>query len=128
MEVTLSSGAKLMLGHTPFTESKALYQALLEQAKEVTIDFNTDLDINLFKDLFIAAATSQKVDACMWVCLKRCLYNGQQITEQTFEPIEARKDYVKVIMEVAQHNVAPFFESLRSAYSQVQAREKSSQK
>jgi hypothetical protein len=126
-EVSLPSGAKLSLGLTPFSVSKALYQALLEEARSVKVEFNTDLDINLFKDLFISAATSPKVEACMWKCLERCLYNGQRITEQTFEPVETRKDYIQVLIEVAKHNVIPFFESLRSAYDQAREKIKSSQ-
>lgn len=122
--ITLSSGAILTIHQTPFSVSKSLYQALLEESKSVKIEFGTDLDLNLWKDLFIVAMTSKKVEACMWECLKRALYNGEKINEQTFEPVEARRDYMGVLVEVAKYNVTPFLESLRSAYAQALAKGK----
>lgn len=110
-EIPLPSGALLKISHTPFSESKALYQALLEELKEVAVDSKTDLTA-MMKNVFCMGFSSKKVEAALSVCLKRCLYNELKIDDQTFEPASAREDYVKVCIEVVEENIRPFLKGL----------------
>jgi hypothetical protein len=97
----------------------------LEEAKTLKVDAGTDLDVNLWKDLFCASLSSRKIESCLWECMKRALYNGQRITEETFEPNEARVDYLEVSYEVAKHNVTPFLSGLSARFAPLLAKIKS---
>lgn len=112
----LPSGAKLEVQLAPFADSKALYQAFAMEATKLKVDATVELDVNLFKDIAAVALSSREIEKAMWVCMKRCLYKGAPITPETFEPVEAREDYLPACMEVAQENVAPFMKSLISQW------------
>ena len=70
------------------------------------------IDVNLRKDLFCTFLASKKIEAALAECMKRVTYNGLKITEDTFEPVEARDDYLTVCVEVTRENVVPFMKSL----------------
>jgi hypothetical protein len=126
-KIKLPSGAELTISKTPFAVSKSLYQAILEEAKTSKIDAATEIDINLYKDLICTAFTSNKIEMCLWGCMKRALYNGEKITESTFEPDEARQDYYPVCIEVAKHNITPFLRGLSHALNPLLAKVKNFQ-
>jgi hypothetical protein len=119
-KVSLPSGATLSIGVIPFKEAKALYQALLKELKEVTLNTNMQVG-DLLKDLFCISFSSPEIERALWACLSRCLYgNGEgsdlKITEETFEPVAARDDYMKVCVEVTKEAVNPFAKSLYAEY------------
>lgn len=119
-EIKLPSGAELKIGLAPFSDSKALYQSVLEEAKSLRLDPAAEVDVNLFKDLFCAGLSSKKIEMSLKECLKKCLYNGLKIDpDKTFEPVEAREDYFQVCFEVAQENIAPFTKNLLQQYSAI---------
>ena len=114
-EIDLPSGAKLRISLSAFAVSKALYQAVLEELKGLTLDPNADVDVNLFKDLFCAGFSSPKIEKCLNECMKKALYNEKHIDSGTFEPLEAREDYMSVCWEVALFNILPFTKSLNNS-------------
>ena len=119
-EIKLPSGAILTIRPASFSESKKLYQALLSELKCIQINVE-NLDMaNMIKDLFCIGFSSPKVEECLSVCLGYCQYNDGKnnfkIDKNTFEPMEAREDYVTVCMEVARVNVDPFMKSLYAQF------------
>ncbi len=126
MKIDLPSGAILEVGLAPFGVSKALYQAVLEEAKTLKIDSKDELDVNLFKDIFCAGFSSKRIESCLDECMKRTLYNGKKIDSMTFEPEEARQDYMLVCFEVAKANISPFTKSLYAKYSDILGKLKAS--
>lgn len=118
----LPSGAELAFNPAPFSDAKALYQAILDELRAVAFigldldDLEKEVPTDLIKNLFCAGFASKKIEAALWECFKRARYNGQKITEDTFEPINAREDYSVVCVEVARENIAPFAKSLMSGY------------
>lgn len=118
-EVTLPSGAVLIISVAPFAQSKELYQACLEEGVKLKLDAETDIDVNFYKDLFCVGLTSKKIESTLAVCMKRCLYQGLKIDDQTFEPIEARGDYLNACFEIAKENILPFTKSLYAQYSHI---------
>lgn len=118
-EFTMPSGAKLEIAVAPFVPARALYQAVLDEAKSLKLDMTADVDGNLYKDLFCAALSSKKIEAALEECMKRSLYNGQTITHDTWEPVKARDDYLTACFEVAKENIAPFMKSLYAQYSHI---------
>jgi len=117
--VKLPSGAELVITLAPFADSKTLYQAVLEEMKDLKLDPEAEIDVNLFKQFFCVGFSSKKIEAALWECFKRVTYNGLKVSKDTFEPEEARDDYFMVCIEVAKANIAPFVKSLYAQYSQV---------
>ena len=112
----LPSGAELEITLSPFPVSKALYQTILEETKGIELSSKMEM-FTVFRELFLTSMCSPRIEKCLWECMKRVTYNGLRITEDTFEPEEAREDYPIVCLEVAHKNVAPFLKNLSAQYS-----------
>lgn len=121
-EIDLPSGAKLKIGDSPFEDSKALYQAVLDEAKAIKIDMNSAENMsNVYKDLFLIGFSSKKIEAALWKCFEKCIYEdgrgSLKIDKDTFQPKTSREDYVAVCMGVAKENIDPFVKGLYAEYS-----------
>lgn len=116
---TLPSGAKLDLHPAPFTEARDLYQALMEELKSLKLDPGAEVDVNFYKDLVCTGLSSKKVEAALLKCMARSLYNGLRITDATFEPVQAREDYIPVCVEIVTENITPFMKSLFASFQDV---------
>lgn len=110
-ELTLPSGAVLKITLAPFADGKDLQVALLQELSGISIDMTADVRA-FYKDLFCVSFSSPKVEKALNKCLERATYNSKRIDAQTFEPIEAREDYMVVLWEVALHNILPFMKNL----------------
>lgn len=123
-KINLPSGAVLSIGDVPFKDANALNKALLKELKDLTLNTRAQVG-DMLKDIFCSGFSSPEIEKCLWKCLERCTYgNGEsdlKITEETFEPLEARADYMKVCVEVAKEIVAPFVKSLYAAYQEALA-------
>jgi hypothetical protein len=115
----LPSGAELRITLAPFSDANALLQVALEELKNLKMAYSTEIDTNFIKDIICAGLSSKKFEAALWKCMERALYNNLKITEQTFEPAEARQDYFMVCFEVAKENIVPFTKTLMPLLSQV---------
>lgn len=119
-EVKLPSGAVLGIEPARFEEAQALYESILKEAKGIMISSKTDM-ASVYKDIFCVGFSSKEIKDCLWVCFKKCSYNSGKgdlkIDKDTFEPVEARQDYMMVCMEVAKENLAPFVKSLYAEYA-----------
>jgi len=115
-EITLPSGAKLRISLSSFAVARDLFQAVMEELKSTKISAGTEIDVNLFKELFCSGFASKKIEKAVWECMKKALYDNQKITEETFEPEAARGDYLTVMFEVAKANLNPFMKSLYAVF------------
>lgn len=118
----LPSGAKLEITLAPFKDGRALYQAVAEELKGLKLDPNADVDVNLFKDLFCVGIASKKIETALDVCMRRATYNGLKITDDTWESVEARGDYLTACMEIAAENIQPFMKPLFAQYADIIAK------
>ena len=117
-EITLPSGVVLKITLAAFAEGKALYQAVLEEAKSLKLDAGADVDVNFFKDIFCTGFSSKKIEAALNACLSRCLYGNDKCNlSDTWEPLAAREDYISVCFEVAKENLLPFTKNLSAQYA-----------
>lgn len=119
MEIELPSKSKLFINMAPFAESKELYQTALEELKSLKIDPNAEIDTNFLKDIFCTGFSSKKLDAALWKCIRRCTYNKQVITEDSFEKVEAREDYMQICFLVLEANIKPFTKTLSQQLKQL---------
>lgn len=124
-DVKLPSGATLKVQPAPFAEAKALYQAVLDEMKGTPVPQSIDLG-NLLKTVLMQAFSSPRIEAALWTCFQKCLYNSGapgagdlKIDKDTFEPVAARADYTSVCLEVGEENIAPFVKSLYAVWKQM---------
>ena len=103
----------------PFEDSWALVQAIVNALKGVQVELSsldmkavTGQDFNAVKNALCQLMGSKTLRAAMEQCSKRCLYEGLKITKDTFEPENARGDYLPCALEVIKFNCAPFFKNL----------------
>lgn len=116
IEVTLPSGKILKVTAAPFAEAKDLYESMLEQLSDLKIESNTEM-LAIYKDLFCKTFSNKRVAKALEACLKRSTYDNKRIDDTVFEPLDAREDYILVLWEVAQHNLAPFMKNLSAVFS-----------
>lgn len=123
--LTLESGAKLDLGMAPFATGMKLFKTVANELKLVNFELGledmnlrrlADKDINTFKNAILQLAGSDALEAALFACMERCLYNGVKIDRKTFEPEDARADYLPVAWEVMKYNLAPFFKNLSLSF------------
>lgn len=117
--VSLPTGKELDITVSPFSISKALYQAVCEEVKNLKLDPEAEIDANFWKDIFCSGLSSKKIDLALDECMKRCTYGGLKIDKDTFEPVESREDYLLVCFEVAKDNITPFTKSLYAQFGTV---------
>ena len=121
-EIKLPSESVLKIYPAPFSDAKALYQSLLKELKQVPVDSKMEVG-ELYKQLFCLGFSSPEIEKCLWACMARCTYNSGngdlKIEKDTFEPVEARGDFMQVCIEVAKENVLPFVKSLYAEYQRL---------
>lgn len=114
-EVTLPSGKILSIQLAPFEDSRELQSAVLDELKGVEVNVSGQME-NLAKNLFCSAFSSKRVEKALHKCMERALYDGIKISRDTWEPAEARGDYMQACVEVAKENLLPFVKSLFAEY------------
>ncbi|AWI10313.1 hypothetical protein [Ereboglobus luteus] len=118
--ITLPSGATLEVQIASFATGNSLFKTLCRELKNSGVLATSGLalanlagkDISIIVGPVLQAAGSDDVEHCLWECFKTCLYNNTRITRETFEPEEARGDYLKAAWEVLKTNLAPFFKGI----------------
>jgi len=75
----------------------------------------SDIDISAIKRPLSQVLSNAEIRKAGDKCLVKCIYNGQRVTAKTWEPIEARKDYLYAMFHALKDNVAPFFEGAFSS-------------
>ncbi len=123
--ITLKSGRSLMLGIAPFAIGTKLFKTVLAELRTVNLevqklDITADLNLskmdpkmlNTVKDVICELASSDQVEAIVFDCFARCTLDGKKIDRSTFEPEDARQDYLQAAWEVIKFNLAPFFRGL----------------
>lgn len=113
------SGADIIIRVAPFKDAMALKNTIGAELARNGINL-PDLDFGEngsdVKDVLPAILnavltldSSPKVNEAIFSCLARCTYNGEKISEDTFEEVEARGDYYEVVVSCLKENLAPFF-------------------
>lgn len=118
MQFITESGVEVNISPADFLNSLKLKNAVLRAIKESGVDVSTiDLDklslssLQPILEIVLSADTDEAVEKAIFHCLGKCTYGGERIVRDTFEPIEARKDYYDIIIACLKENLTPFFES-----------------
>ena len=117
--ITLKSGASLQVGIASFADGMRLLKTVAREL--AVVNFELDLskfaelsgkDINVLKNAVLQLLQSDAVEAALFKCASKSLYNGQSVVADTFNPELARPDYLPVAWEVMKANLSPFFAGL----------------
>lgn len=123
-EITLPSGRILVFQMAPFADGMKLFKIVANELKQVDASIDmTNLKslmaqevkgdtLNIIKNLVCQLMGSDALERALAVCMARCTYDGMSIDKDTFEPEEARGDYLPCAWEVIKNNLAPFFKGL----------------
>lgn len=111
-ELKLKSGETLKIGVVPFRDAKNLFDSVSKEVKSSKWDAQQKIDVNFIKDTALSLLSSEAVEKNLWVCMSRSMYKGLKITEETFEEVKAREDFLEVCFEVAKETLAPFTKNL----------------
>lgn len=117
--LTLKSGRSVELQMASFAVAMKLFKTIANELKQVDVQlgsFNLETikgtDVNAIKNAVFQLLGSDNVERAVRECMGRCLYQGNKIVADTFEPEDARQDYLPVAWEVVKYNLAPFFKGL----------------
>lgn len=111
-DIKLPSGAVVGFTLAEFEEGERLLQATMGQIRTVRITSETDITVDLCKDILCALGDSERMRGALWACMRRCTYQGELIKPETWRPMKAREDYVDAAALIIQENLRPFTKSL----------------
>lgn len=131
MKKVLASGNTLEVTRSPFSLSHALFKAVIAELKKVRfevglkdgdrlsdlfkMDVSDDL-LNSLKNAVFSILSSPEIEAILWQCYGRALWNNKKITPDLFDAEEdAQADYLEIAKEVMLENIGPFLRGLPSA-------------
>lgn len=119
MDLTVKSGAKVVINTAPFEDALALNNAIgqLLPSIDIKMDAELNIDVASMAKVMVVVGTQAPVQTLVMKCLARCTYNGQAITPSTFEPVTAREDYYECAIACVKENIGPFVNSLFSQFS-----------
>lgn len=127
MEFETKNSVNVKINMADFISSMKLKKAIVEAVKESGLDISsvdiTNLKsgaINSIIQAILTADSSDKVEDAIFKCLARCTYNGEKITKDIFEPLEARENYYEIIIACLKVNLSPFFVPLFSKFNELQ--------
>lgn len=115
-------GADIVIYSAPWRDAKMLFMAVSREASRQGVNF--DDPANSFFSLFFRLCGSIEVDSALAICLQRCTYNNEKITDETFNSIEAREDFHQVVKECAMVNLGPLGKELYSEFEALFAKKK----
>lgn len=113
----VSSGAKVNIKIASFGEVMRFKNAIQKAFSKSGIKFELSDNISDLTQIVMLIDSDDDVFRCLFECLKKCTYNGEKITENTFEPEDARQDYYDIVIECLKVNFSPFLKGLASKWN-----------
>lgn len=121
--IALKSGRELVLTIADFKAGNKLRKVIATELRGVDLkidklDPNMDISklgrdgLNTMKDIICQLLASDAVENCFFECAARCTIAGVAIRRDSFEPEDARPDFLPAAQEVIIFNLKPFFANL----------------
>ncbi|MEZ5691195.1 MAG: hypothetical protein R3D71_05985 [Rickettsiales bacterium] len=109
----------LKINIASFEEGWNLQRAVLSAVKKEGFNINEmqgEDALQKLIDIVLTINCDIEVNEALWICLRRCTYNGEKITKDKFEDAESRKDYMMVAFKCLEMNLEPFTDGLLSVF------------
>jgi hypothetical protein len=122
MQYVLPSGGELNVTPLGFEEAWRVSQDVIGVIKELSLDFSAidfkkPMTVDLvreFKDPICTLLGSPVINKSVRSAFNRATYNGAKIDKMTFDPVEARGDYLFAAFYALKENISPFFDGILS--------------
>ena len=124
---TLKSGSVLKIGIPKVAIATNLLRSLVNVIKSEISNFDlskisgqeeveTVLKENMNKliNVFCGIIANENIEKLILQCCKSCTLNDERITEELFEDIDNRKDYLEVLFYVCWENIKVFIPALQN--------------
>jgi len=125
MEYKLPSGAVLDVTPLDFEPAFEVSQTITRLIGLLDVDLKSldtekwgsvaDIELDAIKRPFSQILSNRELVKDANKCLAKCTYNGIRVSEKTWQPAEARKDYLYACFYALKENVFPFFEGVFSS-------------
>jgi hypothetical protein len=119
MKYTLPSGAEFEVTLLDFEPAFDISQTVSRFVGLLEVDLKaleiekwksfSDIEVDAIKRPLSQILSNAELRKAGDRCLVKCTYNGQKVTTKTWEPAEARQDYLIAMFYALKENVAPFF-------------------
>lgn len=133
METTLTTGAQVSITPADFVHANNLRKALMKSLKGVPLGPELlEQNVSVLADLFSQVGTSDEVEAAIFSCGQKVLYEGAKFDRALFDDpklgAQARRDFLEVSWIVIKENVGPFFVTALSSLKTLTANKTVDQK
>jgi hypothetical protein len=122
MENKLPSGAVLEVTPLDCGDAYAIFQQVMKviglldidlSKLDMTKDFKAQ-DIIEFKRPLAQLLSNSELEKAAKKCLTKCTYDGMKVTEATWNPLNARQDYLFAMFFALKENCSPFLDGVFS--------------
>ena len=118
----------MVVSESSYQDANALLKALTRCAKGLALPKNfLEADVTVLKDMLVEAVVSEEVDAALFKCAERAVYESVRVDKSIFDDPKlkdrARADYFVILWHIVEVNCGPFF---GKAFSELRERLKTS--
>ena len=132
-------GHELKITPAPLQKSMDLMRSVANALRDQGLDLEsveinaadpakTEVPLDAILRNVLSVATDPVVINLLFDCAHHALVNSQRIDREFFEPVERRKYFYPVMLEILKVNVMPFFDDLGSWFGGLQGMIKSTPK
>lgn len=108
-----------------FTDAQALQRAIANAMKgsniELPENMKSEIKLGGFIDAAMSLISSPEVDAALFKCAEKAVYNNQKVSRDFFEDVANRELYYEIMLELIKVNVGPFFKRIASKFAGLEA-------
>lgn len=110
-EFTAPSGATIKISEAAFVDAARLKRAIWREVG-LKDGFDIERDAGDLISQLIRLLGSEEIDALLWPCMGRCLYNGERVQPGLFDRPGTRQDYYAIVAACLKANLGPLLEGL----------------
>ena len=108
-----STGARIVINPCSFVEARKLQSTIQKALLGQQLNLERLMDTDLMTVIF-ALDSSEEVLDCLFMCLKKSLYNDNAIKPELFDDLKAREDLYEIFFNCIKLNIYPFLKTVLS--------------
>ena len=108
-----TTGARIVINPCSFVEAKKLQSTIQKALLGQQLNLDQLMDNDLMTIIFTLDSSDDILD-CLFMCLKKSLYNDNSIKPELFDDLKAREDLYEIFYNCIKLNLYPFLKTLLS--------------
>jgi len=128
-EYVTDNGVNVKINPCEFKDAGKLKNIVIKELKSSGANFGELMSQNMeqmsngqfdsIAQIILSVASSPELEQFLFPCLLRSTYDDTKITPETFNDLDARGEYFKIVALCLKLNVFPFFKNLGCLLSMV---------